>query len=244
MSRRYHNLPDKCGITDEQIVAGVKLWMTCLNTGEELKHGGSDKEIAQIIHNSYLSYKRSKIREACNVAVFINEKFVHVLDHISNDTLLTFRLMDIKDVSRGLDRYSKFSVLVGKEYHDKLVKVYIFHNTKTPACFYNVTRRAFQLGFNALKRVGSTSSSQYSEGKDFISRTQELAIYNKKNRDETDFAKYGLCCQNEDISDSDEEFEWRTDQTCLLYPGSNVVEFHKTPRQTNHSFFRKKTCLC
>ena len=133
-------------------MAGIKLWMTCLNTGEELKSGGSDKEIAQVLHNAYVTQNTSLAGDACTVLVFINNRVIKVYDHVTNETLYTFRLMDVKDVTRGLDRYNKFLVLVAKEYEETSFKAYIFYSKASPACFYNITRRAFQLGHEALKR--------------------------------------------------------------------------------------------
>ncbi|CAB4007246.1 Hypothetical predicted protein [Paramuricea clavata] len=248
MSRKYQNFQAECRTKDEQIVAGVKLWMTSLNAGEELKCGGSDKEIAQLLHDAYVSYKKGNIREACNVLVFINDRFIDVYDHVSNETLLTFRLIDIKDVTKGQDRYSKFSVLVAKEYDDTSFKAYIFYNKKTPACFYNITRRAFQLGFHALKKAGSTSQYSNSDSTDSISRTRQLDMYNTKYRDKTNYGNYGLCCETSDISDSDQsddEFEWYSEQTCLLHPHSNMAEFHQRPKQSQRrSSSREKACFC
>ena len=232
MSRRYLNFsPAKCRVKDEQIVAGVKLWMTCLNAGEELKYGGSDKEIAQFLHSAFLEYKKSKDREACNVLVHINERFIDVYDHVSKEMLLTFRLIDVKDITKGQDCYSKFSVLVAKEYNDTSFKAYIFYNNQTSMCFYNITRRAFQLGFDALKRAGSIT--QYLEN-DYMTRTHQLNMYNTNHRDETDNENCMFCCEVLDLSDSDsdDEFEWRSDQTCLLNPKTNIAEFHKElPKQ-------------
>ena len=221
MSRRYQNFPAKCRFKDEQIVVGVKLWMTCLNAGVELKYGGSDKEVAQVLHSTYVSYKKSKIREACNVLLCINDGFIDVYDHVSNEILLTFRLIDVKDITKGENRYSKFSVLVAKEYNDTSFKAYIFYNKKTPACFYNVTRRAFQLGFDALKRAGSIT--QYLDSND-LTRKRQLDC--KIRGAETKYVNYGWCCETADVSDSDDEFEWNSEQ-CLLYPSSNIAEFHK-----------------
>ena len=242
MSRRYLNFPAKCRVKDAQIVAGVELRITCLNAGEELKYGGADKEIAQLLHSAFLEYKKSKDRDAFNVLVHINERFIDVYDHVSKEMLLTFRLIDVKDITKGQDRYSKFSVLVGKEYNDMSFKAYIFCDNKTSMSFYNITRRAFQLGFDALKRAGSVT--QYLEN-DYMTRTCQLNMYNTSRRDKTDNENCMFCCEALELSDSDDEFEWRSDQTCLLNPKTNMAEFHtELPKQgrKRSSFTGKNLC--
>lgn len=210
MSRRYRA---QCRVTDEQIIAGVKLWMTCYSHGEELQYGGSDNEIAQILHNAYVSRKKSNIIEKCEALVFINDRFINVHDLDSCEVLLVFRLIDVRDVTQGQDCYSNFSVLVAKECDDDTAKAYTFYNDQTPACFYNVITTAFRLGFDALN--GRRPSA-----------CQDSAAYNSKQTDRLkNYANYGLCCQPADISDSEDEIEIHTDQTGLLHSHNNLGTF-------------------
>ena len=187
----------------EQIVAGAELSMTYLNAGEKLKFGGSDNEIAQVLHNAYVGYKKCKIKEVCKVSVFINHRFIDIYDHVSNEKLLTFRLVDVKDITRGLDRYSKLSVLVAKEAKDTSLKAYIFHNKKKPAYFHDIVTRAFQLGFTELKKAGSTSHYlQSMKANDVLPRS---GMYSMSNRSKTNYSNYAFYNKLEDTSDSDDE---------------------------------------
>ena len=71
-------------------------------------------------------------------------------------------------------------------------------------------------------------------------------MYNTKYRDKTNYGNYGLCCETSDISDSDQsddEFEWHSEQTCLLHPRSSMAEFHQRPKQRRSSS-REKACFC
>lgn len=211
MSGRCQNFPANCRIMDaEQIVAGVKLSMTYLNAGEKLKFGGSDDEIAQVLHNAYVGYKKYKIKEACKVSVFINHRFIDIYDHVSNEILLTFRLIDVKDITRGLDRYSKLSVLVAKETKDTSLKAYIFHSKEKPAFFHDIVISAFQLGFSELKRAGSTS--QYLQSMKTNDCLPRLNMYSMNNRGKINYTNYALYSRLEDISDSDDEFQWQSNK--------------------------------
>jgi hypothetical protein len=239
MSRTYQSFPAECHVEDKQIVAGIMLWITCLNAGEELKYGGSDEEVAQLLHGAFLRSKKNKNRESCKVLVCVNERFIDVYDHINNEMLLTFRLIDVKDITKGQDRYSKFSVLVAKEHNDTSFKAYIFYEKKTP-CFYDITRRAFQLGFDVLKRAGSVTRYLQS---DHLARRRQLDnvdMSNRRLKDETD-SKNCFFGETADMSDSDDEFEWSSDQVFLLNANKTTVEFHKEPATLqNRSSLRGK----
>lgn len=180
VSKISENIRAKCCMDAEQIAAGVKLSMTFLNAGEELKFGGSDNEIAQVLHNAYVNYKKHKIKKACKVSVFINDKFIDIYDNVSSEILLTFRLIDLKDVTRGLDRYSELLVLVAKEAKDRASwKAYIFHSKKKSACLHNIVIKAFQLGFSELKRAASTS--QYLQNMKSNDSLHRLRVYSMNN---------------------------------------------------------------
>ena len=229
MSRRTQIFSAK--VKRSQVEAGLKMRVTCLNAGEELKYGGSDNEIAQILHNACVTYEKNKASsESCNVVAFINTKLISVYDNISGELLLTFRLIDVRDITKGLGRHSKISVLVAKESNETAFKAYVFCSKKTPACFYNAIRRAFELGSKTIENSNlmdtAEGSSWQLNGNNLCTTSRRVNIF---SIDGAVYHNPGLSCESADISDSEEEqFEWKSEQTCLIHSRSNMVEFYKT----------------
>ncbi|XP_028405670.1 uncharacterized protein LOC114528245 [Dendronephthya gigantea] len=208
---------------DSEIEAGVKMRMTCLNAGEELKYGGSDTEIAQILHNACVTHKKNKAtREACNVVTFINTRSIGVYDIITGELLFSFRLIDVRDITKGLGRHSKISVLVAREYNEASFKAYVFYSKKTPACFYNVIRRAFQRSSETFKYLNCKNTAEESwwqlNGSHPYTTPRRENIFTKNSIVGAVYNNLGLFCESTDISNSeDEEFEAKSEQTCLIH---------------------------
>lgn len=150
---------------DEEILAGFQFKMQYLGCVEELKFGGTDHEIANVIHDIHALYasKNTKLSKARTVVVFIDAEKINIFNETEDDILLTFPLVYVKDVTTCLDQapYSKTCVLLAKEHNDSLYKAFVFYSkTRARAAeFYHFTRRAFQLGFKKIENDSLNSAS-------------------------------------------------------------------------------------
>lgn len=163
------NLKDSIHFEDEEILAGFQFKMQYLGCGEELKFGGTDHEIANLIHDIHALYagKNTKPSKARTVVVFVDAEKINIFNETEDDILLTFPLVYVKDVTTCLDQapYSKTCVLLAKENNDSLYKAFVFYSkTRARAAeFYHFTRRAFHLGFKKIENDSLNSASTANE---------------------------------------------------------------------------------
>ncbi|XP_028390798.1 uncharacterized protein LOC114515698 isoform X2 [Dendronephthya gigantea] len=154
---------------DEEIIAGFKFTMQYLGCGEGLEFGGSDLEIANVIHDIHALYseRNAKLSKARTVVVFVDAEKINVFNEDEDEILLTFPLAYVKDVTTCLDQapYSKTSVLVAREYNEPLYKPFVFYSKSTArtAEFYHFTTSAFQLGFKRMENDSLDSGSTADE---------------------------------------------------------------------------------
>ncbi|XP_046861329.1 uncharacterized protein LOC124454596 [Xenia sp. Carnegie-2017] len=110
-------------LREEEVICGWKFKMQFLGCSEDLKLGGTDHELANLIHDIHALYKEknANIRKAPSVIVTVNTQCINISGNDEDDVLYTFPLVYIKDVTTGVDiaPYSRTCVLVAKE-HSKL----------------------------------------------------------------------------------------------------------------------------
>ena len=175
------NLKESINFEDEEILAGFQFKMQYLGCGEELKFGGTDHEIANVIHDIHALYvgKNTKPSKARTVVVFVDAEKINIFNEAGDDMLLTFPLVYVKDVTTCLDQapYSKTCVLLAKEYNDSLYKAFVFYSkTRARAAeFYHFTRSAFELGFQKIENDSLNSASTANEENFESSSSQTLA---------------------------------------------------------------------
>ena len=159
------NVKNPAPFRDEEIIAGFKFTMQYLGCGEKLKFGGSDLEIANVIHDIHALYseRNAKLSKARTVVVFVDAEKIIIFNEDEDEILLTFPLAYVKDVTTCLDQapYSKTSVLVAREYNEPLYKPFVFYNKSTARTgeFYHFTMSAFQLGFKRMENDSLDSES-------------------------------------------------------------------------------------
>ena len=158
-------------LRDEDILTGLKFKMQYLGCSEELKLGGTDHEIANVIHDIHTLYagRSGKLSKAQNVVVFVDAEKIIIFDKTEDDILLTFPLVYVKDVTVTCRKqetpYTKTCVVVAKDYNDALYKAFIFYGKKEQLArkFYDFTTRAFELGFKRLENDSLHSASTANE---------------------------------------------------------------------------------
>ena len=158
-------------LQDEHILAGLKFKMQYLGCSEELKLGGTDHEIANVIHDIHTLYagRSGKLSKARNVVVFVDAEKIIIFDKTEDDILLTFPLVYVKDVTVTCRKqgapYTKTCVVVAKDYNDPLYKAFVFYCKKDKLArdFYDFTTKAFQLGFKRLENDSLHSASTANE---------------------------------------------------------------------------------
>ena len=149
--------------------------MQYLGCSEELKFGGSDLEIANVIHDIHALYseRNAKLSKARTVVLFVNAEKVDVFNEDEDEILLTFPLAYVKDVTTGLDQApnSKTIVLVAREYNELLYKAFVFYNKSTArtADFHHFTTSAFHVGFKKMKNDSLSTESTADEIGEFSS---------------------------------------------------------------------------
>ena len=181
------NLQRSIQFEDEEILAGLKFKMQYLGCGEELRCGGTDHEIANVIHDIHALYARNNTKpsKARAVVVFVDSEKISVFDENEDEMLLTLSLVYVKDVTACLNQtpYSKTCVLVAKQYNDPLYKAFVFYckTTARAADFYNFTRSAFQLGFKRMENESLSSCSLMESGSsESSSYTPDGSLRNEK----------------------------------------------------------------
>lgn len=143
---------------DDKILAGVDLVVQYLGSGELSKSGGTDREIAYVLHDIHSLYaqRKSSMKKAREVVVFVDTQRINVYTK-DDETLFSFPLTQVKDVTTCLNQapYSKTCVLVAREDKEALYKAYVFYcNTEQKAVeFYQVVSLAFQVGFKMLEKL-------------------------------------------------------------------------------------------
>lgn len=163
------NLKSPVRFQDEEILAGFKFKMQYLGCGEELKFGGTDHEIANVIHDIHTLYaeRNTKLSKARTVVVFVDAEKINIFNETEDEILLTFPLVYVKDVTACLNQapYSKTCVLLAKDYNDPLYKAFVFYckTTTRAAEFYHFTTSAFQLGFKRMENDSLNSGSTADE---------------------------------------------------------------------------------
>lgn len=147
--RRSSVQPDLNG----EILAGVEFRIQYLGSGELSQAGGTDQEIARIIHDIHCLYaeQRNGLKKAREVVVFIDTQRINISSKNEDEDLINFPLTQVKDVTTCLDErpYSKTCVLVAREDHEPLYKAYVFFckTERMATQFYQVASLAFQVGF-------------------------------------------------------------------------------------------------
>lgn len=144
-------------VTD-QILAGIELRMQYLGSGELSKCGGTDQEIAHVIHDIHNLYaqRKNSLKKALEVLVFIDTQRINVYTKEEDEVLMNFPLTQVKDVTACLDQppYSKTCVLVAKEDNQSTYKAHVFYckTSQKAAEFYQVASLTFQVGFKLLEK--------------------------------------------------------------------------------------------
>ena len=159
--------------SDEEIIAGFKFTMQYLGCGEELKFGGSDLEIANVIHDIHALYseRNAKLSKARTVVLFVNAEKIDIFNEDEDEVLLTFALAYVMDVTTCLDQalYSKTSVLVARGKNELSYRAFAFYNKSTmrTAEFFHFTTSAFHLGFKRMENDSLDSRSTADKIGDF-----------------------------------------------------------------------------
>ena len=178
---------------DEEVLAGFKFKMQYLGCNEELKLGGTDYEIANVIHDIHTLYaeRNTKLSKARTVVVFVDAEKINIFDKTEDVILLTFPLVYVKDVTTCLDQapYSKTCVIVAKDYNDPLYKAFVFYckTSAQAAEFYHFTTSAFQLGFKRLENDSlNSASTAHEETFGSSSNSSAHGSFRKANGHESD----------------------------------------------------------
>ena len=171
MPQNFNNSTMKFQFKDDDILVGLKFKMQYLGCGEELRFGGTDHEIANVIHDIHTLYsgRNTKLSKARSVVVFVDTVKINIFNENEDELLLTFPLVYVKDVTTCLEQapYSNTCVLVARQYNEPLYKAFVFYS-KSPARaskFYHFTTSAFQLGFKRMET--------FTEGLDSNSTAEE-----------------------------------------------------------------------
>lgn len=206
---------------DEAVMAmaGFKFNMQYLGCCEELDSGGTDHEIANVIHDIYVLYgkKNSKLRKARDVIIFVDSDKIDIFDKYEDEILLGFPLAHVKAVTTCLDQvpYSKTCVLVARGYNEPLYKAFVFFckTAAQAAEFHHFTSIAFQIGFKKMEKrrlksapttdeeiLGSSSDSRFRS----VIETAEIFSPNDEECDApNEFGKNVTEMQNLITSDSE-----------------------------------------
>ena len=149
----------------DQILAGMDFRIQYLGSGELSKSGGTDDEIAGVIHDIHGLYaqRKSGVNKAFEVVVYIDTQRINVYNKDESKTLLNFPLTQVRDVTaclKGPAQYSKTCVLVAKENNEPLYKAYLFYckTVKKAEKFYQAASLAFRLGFELLNEFSNSTA--------------------------------------------------------------------------------------
>ena len=225
---------------DEDIMAGYKFKMQYLGCGEQLKFGGTDHEIANVIHDIHTLYAagNTKLSKARTVVVFVDAEKINLFNESEDEILLTFPLVYVKDVTTCLDQapYSKTCVLVAKDYNDPLYKAFVFYckTTARAAEFYHFTTSAFQLGFKRMENDSLNSASTANEESSTDSTPN--GSFKKANGQLEEAKNDGIACLDDEDGECStlSEFEKNCPESQKLLK-SGIEHFQLKNKDQNHS---------
>ena len=187
----------------DQILAGVDFRIQYLGSGELSKSGGTDAEIAGVIHDIHGLYARRKsgVNKAFEVVVYIDTQRINVYNKDESKTLLSFPLTQVRDVTACLKgpAYSKTCVLVAKENNESLYKAYLFYckTVKKAEKFYQTASLAFNLGFELLNEFSNFNAVSGEQAD--MHRTGSIEIITKDLKEcEIEEIECGSCERDEE----------------------------------------------
>lgn len=238
MAQKRLNPAKEMQITRQQIDEGINLRVSCLNMGDNLK-SCSDKEIIGVLQKSYVFHEGNRTSEVCKVVVRISFISIDICDEVTDDIFFSFPLRNVRDISKGLQRHSKFLVLVAKECDDETFKAYTFYSKVNTERFYKIVKRAFQLANDDL-------GEKYSTGK--LSDCFSCAFMNRPDETHCNLLEKGQETRSDNVNDYDishpktkhilstiaaDEFKCSfqsDDETCLLHPNRSLTRYFKKGR--------------
>ena len=145
---------------NDYIMAGIDFRMQYLGWGELSEYGGTDEEIANVIHDIHSMYAERKIslKKAPEIKVFVDTQGIYVNWKKKTETMMNFPMTQVRDVTMCLSQssYSKTCVLVAREVNDRPYQAFVFYfKTSLKAVqFYRMTSLAFKVSFELFERFG------------------------------------------------------------------------------------------
>lgn len=226
-------------LREEEVICGWKFKMQFLGCSEDLKLGGTDHELANLIHDIHALYKEknANIKKAPSVIVTVNTQCINISGNEEDDVLFTFPLVYIKDVTTGVDiaPYSRTCVLVAKEHSKLKYRAFVLFSKSSAraAEFYCFTTSAFHFG---LKRMENCSFSSFSTAEEAMggASVSSCSSHEESPRDDGSFCE-GAVFDTEHPNTEEEFGKIATESEKLLNKSSQhtvTVQFKPSPVKT------------